>query len=177
MQKVEGSSPFSRSQTGPRRSPGFVARIVSLDGHASLYNNSVQQMALRRGRRRAGEVPLAAKLEKNAEQAIAIVGHCNRPPSAQRERSDVAEALAASSGRCYGKASVGYFRRTGERPAGHPGLAPAQAPGVAPYRQDGRPRRGSHDFDSAASSPERLSVVSVARSESTRGRDDSRVVH
>jgi hypothetical protein len=38
----------------------LLPRIVSIGGYASLYNNFVQQMAQRRVRRPAGEVPVAA---------------------------------------------------------------------------------------------------------------------
>ena len=45
MQKVEGSSPFSRSPKAPQIAGFFVARQGASDRHAPLYNNSVQQTA------------------------------------------------------------------------------------------------------------------------------------
>jgi hypothetical protein len=46
MQKVEGSSPFSRSERKPRKSRGFLFLVVSADAYASSYNNYVRQMTL-----------------------------------------------------------------------------------------------------------------------------------
>ena len=76
MQKVEGSSPSALSET-PQIEGFFFFRIVSTDGYAASYNNSVQQTALRRVCR-LGDVPLAAEVGKDAELAIAIVAYAQR---------------------------------------------------------------------------------------------------